>query len=81
MVNYVDIVYEAKTKIDEYFPTVQFAIDGFHKSLRLNATDKIGSLFVYVRSYLLLRRLTKHEISFDIQVSIAKLSIFPRFIT
>ena len=41
----------AETKISESFPTAQFAIDGFHKPLRLDVTDKSGGLIVYVRSY------------------------------
>ena len=34
LVNYVDIFIATKTKINESFPTGQFAIDGFHKPLR-----------------------------------------------
>ena len=75
IVNYVDIFIEAETKINESFPTAQFAIDGFHKPLRLNATDKSGSLLVYVRSYLPLRQLTKHEISPDIQALVFEINL------
>ena len=67
LVDYVDIFIAAETKINESFPTAQFAIDAFHKHLRLDVTDKSGSLLVYVRSYLTLRQLTKHKISSDIQ--------------
>ena len=42
IVNYVDIFIAAQTKINESFPTAQFAIDGFHKPLRLDAADKSG---------------------------------------
>ena len=55
IVNYVDIFIAAETKIDEFFPTTQFAIYGFHKPLRLDATNKSGGRLVYVTSYLLLR--------------------------
>ena len=65
IVNYVESFITAETKINETFPTAPFAIDGFHKPLRLDATDKSGGLLVYVRSYLPLRQLTK--ISSDIQ--------------
>ena len=41
----------AETKISELFPTAQFAIDGFHKPLRRDVTDKSGGLLGYVRSY------------------------------
>ena len=49
MVNYVGIFIAAQTKINESFPTAQFAIDGLHTSLRLDSTDKCGVLLVYVK--------------------------------
>ena len=67
LVNLADIFIAAETKINESFPTAQFAIDGFHKPLRLDVTDKSGDILVYVRSYLPLRQLIKHKISSDIQ--------------
>ena len=63
LVDYVDISIAAETKINKSFPTAQFAIDGFHRTLRLDATDKSEGLLVYVRSYLPLRQLTKHKIA------------------
>ena len=81
IVNYVDILIAAETKINKSFPTAQFAIDGFHKPFRLNATDKSGDLLVYVRSYLLLRQflplrqLTKHEISLGIQALVFEINL------
>ena len=65
--NYVDIFIPAETKINEASPTAQFAIDGFHKPTRLDVTDKSEGLLIYLRSYLLLRHLTKYKISLDIQ--------------
>ena len=67
LVNYVDIFIAAETKINEPFLTARFAIDSFRKLLRLDVTNKSGSLLVYVRSYLPLRKLTKYKISSDIQ--------------
>ena len=49
------------------FLTAQFAIDGFHKPLWLDATDKSGGLLVYARSYLPLRQITQRKISSGIQ--------------
>ena len=66
-VNYVDIFIAAETKINESFATAQFAIDGFHKPLTLDVTDKSGCLLVDLRSYLRFRQSTKHKISSDIQ--------------
>ena len=60
---YVDIFTTAETKNNEPFPTAHFAIDGFHKPLRLDATVKTRGLLVYVRSYLPLGQLNKHKIS------------------
>ena len=65
--NHVDIFVIAETKIDKSFPTVQFIIEGFHKPLRLDNSDKNGGLLIYIRSYLLSHQLTKFEIPSDIQ--------------
>ena len=75
IVNYVDIFIATETKINESFPTAQFAIDGFHKPLRLDATDKSGGQLVHVRSYLPLRHLTRHEISLDIQALVFEINL------
>ena len=75
LVDYVDIFIATVTKINESFPTAQFAIDGFHKPLRLDVTDKSGGLLVYVRSYLPSRQLTKHKISSDIQPLVFEINL------
>ena len=75
IVNYVDIFIAAETKINESFRTAQFAIDGFHKPLRLDVTDKSGGLLVYVSSYLPLRQFTKHKISPDIQALVYEINL------
>ena len=75
IVNYVDIFIAAETKINESFPTAQFAIVGFHKPLRLDATDKSGGLLVYVGSYLPLPQLTKHEIYSEIQALVFEINL------
>ena len=64
-----------ETKINESFPAAQFAIDGFHKPLRLDVTDKSGGLLVYVKSYLPLRQLTKQKASSDIQVLVFEINL------
>ena len=75
IVNYVDIFIAPKTKINESFPTAQFAIDAFHKPLRLEVTDKSRGLLLYIRSYLPLRQLTKHKIFSDIQAFIFEINL------
>ena len=62
LVNYVCIFIAAEKKIDEFFPTSHIAINYF---LRLDVTNEIGGLLVYVRSYLPSRQLTNQRISLD----------------
>ena len=62
--NYVDILVIAETKTDKSFPTAQFIIEGFHKPLRLDVSDKSGSLLVYVRSHLLSRQFKKQSLKY-----------------
>ena len=60
LVNYVDIIIAAETKINKSVPeakinksvpNVQFAIDGFDKPLRLDVTDKCRGLLDYISLY------------------------------
>ena len=44
--NHVDILVIAETKIDKSFPTAQFVIEGFHKPLRVDISDKSGGLLL-----------------------------------
>ena len=64
--NQVNILVIAETKIDKSLSTAQFIIEGFHKPLKLDISDKSGDLLVYVKSYLISRQLTKFEIPSDI---------------
>ena len=75
IVNYVDIFIAAKAKINESFPTAQFAIDAFHKPLRLEVTDKSRGVILYITSYLPLRQLTKHKKFSDIQAFIFEINL------
>ena len=45
----------------------QFLMEGFHKPLRLDISDKSGGFLVYVRLHLLSRQLIKSEIPSEIQ--------------
>ena len=53
--------------MDKSFPTAQLIIEGFHKPLRLDISDKSGGLLFYIRSHLLSRQLTKFKIPSDIK--------------
>ena len=48
----LDIICISETKLDETFPTVQFAIKGFCKPYRLDVTSKSGGLLLYVKANL-----------------------------
>ena len=75
LVNYLDNFIAAEIKINESFPTFQFANDGFHKPISLDVTNKSGGLLIYVRSYLPLRQLTKHILFSDIQALAFKVNM------
>ena len=65
--NHVNILVTAETKIDKSFPMAQFLMEGFHKPLKLDISDKSGGLLVYVRLHLLSRQLIRFEIPSEIQ--------------
>ena len=48
----LDILCISETKLDETFPTVQFAIEGFSKPYRLDVTSNSGGLLFYVKANL-----------------------------
>ena len=49
----VDILAIAETKIDESFPTAQFLLVGYHSPYRLDKSPKSGGILVYVKSSIL----------------------------
>ena len=63
----IDILNIAETKLDSYFPTNNFLIDGFKKPYRLDISDLSGGLLSYIRSDIpsrLLRKDEEHQILF-----------------
>ena len=42
---HVDILCVAETKIDNSFPTAQFSWPGYHRSNRLDISDRQGGLY------------------------------------
>ena len=46
----LDIISISETKLDETFPTEQFAIEGVNKSYRLDITSNSGGLLFYVKA-------------------------------
>ena len=58
----IDMLDISETKIDEYFLTNQFILEGHHAPYRLHITAKIDSLMVFVKSYIPSRRITEFNI-------------------
>ena len=53
----VDILAIAETKIDELFPTAQFLLVGCHSPYQLDKSPKSGVILVYVKSSIPSRQL------------------------
>ena len=63
----VDILAIAKTKIDESFPTAQFLLVGYHSPYRLDKSPKSGGILVYVKSSIPSRQLNFPNLPYKIQ--------------
>ena len=63
----VDILCIVETKIDEFFPTTQFLLPGYHKLYRLDISNKQGVLLICIKTHLSSRLLSNHISSKDIQ--------------
>ena len=53
----VDILAIAETKIDESFPTAQFLLLGYHSPYRFDKSSKTGGILVYVKASIPSRQL------------------------
>ena len=58
--NHVDILVLTETKLGETFTTSSFLIDDFSSFFRLDRNRKGGGIFIYVRSDIPSKLLTKH---------------------
>ena len=63
----VDILAIAETKIDESFPTAQFLLVRYHSPDRLDKSPKSGGSLVYVKSSIPSRQLNFPNLSYKIQ--------------
>ena len=63
----VDILAIAETKIDESFPTAQFLLLGYHSPYRLDKSSKTGGILVYVKASIPSRQLNFPNLPFKIQ--------------
>ena len=57
-----DILLISETKIDESFPSVQFLLDGFFRSYRLNSCANGGGTLLYVRDDISSCLLTEYKL-------------------
>ncbi len=55
----IDILIIAETKIDNAFPTSQFAIEGFLKPFRYDRNQNGGGLLIYARERAPVKELTQ----------------------
>ena len=67
VVENVDILAIAETKIDELFPTAQFLLVGYHSPYRLDESPKSGGILVYVKSSIPSRQLNFPNLPYKIQ--------------
>ena len=64
----VDILSVSETKLDPFFPNLQFLIPVFHEPMRLDITRKRGGMLVYFKSSLPLRIISNFKLPENIQV-------------
>ena len=78
LVDYVDLLAIAETKLDESFPESQFFISGFKKPFRLDNTKNSGGLLFYIRSNLPSRLLKEFAIPSSLQALPIELTLKDR---
>ena len=63
----VDVASIAETKIDAFFPSTQFVLEGYHSPCRLDISSRSGGILVYVESSIPLCRLFGENLCDSIQ--------------
>ena len=71
----VDFLIVAETKLDSSFPMTQFLIPGFHHPFRLDINRRIGGLLVYVKGSIPVRVLTSFSTPADTQIIVFKINM------
>ena len=72
---YLGIICISETKLDETFPTAQFAIEDFNKPYRLDITSNSGGLLFYVKANLPSKLIRFYNFPNDIQCIPIELNI------
>ena len=63
----VDVISIAERKIDASFTSAQFVFEGYHSPYRLDVSNRSRGILVYVKSSILLRRLSCENLCDSIQ--------------
>ena len=71
----LDNICISETKLDEIFPTVQFATEGFSKPYRLDITSNSGGLLFYVKANLPSKLIHFYNFPGEIQCILIELNI------
>jgi len=71
----VDILCIAESKLDSSFSTGQFSVSGFKQPIRLDVSDKSGGLLIYSKINLPFRRLDCPVVKDDIQCIVSELNL------
>ena len=63
----VDVVSIAQTKVDAFFPSAKFVLEGYNLPYRLDISSRSGGILVYVKSSIPSRRLSCENLCDSIQ--------------
>ena len=62
----LDIFMVTETKLDDSFPVLQFDVEGFSTSFRLDRNKNGGCIILYIRSYIIASKLNSFTFPNDI---------------
>ena len=71
----LDIIFISETKLDQTFPTAQFAIEGFNKPYGLDIISNSGGLLFYVKANLPSKLIRFYNFPIEIQCIPIELNI------
>lgn len=75
ILEHVDLLCIAESKLDSSFSEAQFRVQGFKQPFRLDVSDKSGGLLLYAREELSVRKLQCPHLHKDIQCIIVELNL------
>ena len=73
--NKIDILGIAETKLDDTFPTKQFALDGFHSLFRYDRNRYGGGILVYAKHGIQAEELKEYQLPRDIECGFVEINI------